>query len=101
MFAVSIVRLTRSLCPPPAGRAGPEKTGVSAVRGGGRCSAAAQRHCGGALQETSPQKCAQEEAGRGETPAQRGWIWPAKVGLSASGTTSEQTWRQQVSGLIV
>lgn len=98
MFAVSIVRLTRSLCP-PAGRAGPEKTGVSAVRGGGRCSAAAQRHCGGALQETSPQKCAQEEAGRGETPAQRGW--PAKVGLSASGTTSEQTWRQQVSGLIV
>lgn len=99
MFAVSIVRLTRSLCPPPAGRAGPEKTGVSAVRGGGRCSAAAQRHCGGALQETSPQKCAQEEAGRGETPAQGGW--PVKVGLSASGTTSEQTWRQQVSGLIV
>lgn len=44
----------------------PEEAGGRSDRGGGRYFTAAQRHCGRALQETSPQKCAQEEAGRGE-----------------------------------
>lgn len=49
------------------GWTGPEETRGRADRGRGRYIAAAQRHCGRALQETSPQKCAEEEAGGGET----------------------------------
>lgn len=49
------------------GSTGPEETGDWAVGGGGRCVTAAQRNCGGALQETRPDKCAEEEAGGGET----------------------------------
>lgn len=44
----------------------PEETRGRAVGGGGRCVTAAQRDCRGAVQETSPQECAQEEAGGGE-----------------------------------
>lgn len=55
----------------PAGRTGPEETRGWAFRGGDRGAAAAQRHRGGAVQETSPQKCAEEEAGGGERD---GWV---------------------------
>lgn len=48
------------------GQTGIEETGDWAVGGGGRCVTPAQRNCGGALQETSTNKCAQEEAGGGE-----------------------------------
>lgn len=51
------------------GRTGPEETGVRALGGRGCGAAAAQGHSGGALQETGPQECAQEETGRGETPS--------------------------------
>lgn len=50
-----------------AGWTGPEETRGRADKGGGRCFTGAQRHCGRALQETSPQKCPKEEAGGGET----------------------------------